>query len=415
MARLTKPLTDTELKTTKPKDKEYNLADGSGLQLRVKPNGSKLWLLNYTHPITKKRQNLSIGNYPDISLALARKLAQDARTLIAQRIDPKTHRDEQIAVKAAIVEHTFKNIAIEWFERKQESITEAHAASTWRSIKLHLLPELGKVPISQLTSPMVIATLRPVEAKGSLETVKRLSQRINEIMIYAVNTGLIHTNPLAGIKAVFKKPRKAHLAAMPPNELPELMLAIANASIKKVTRFLLEWQLHTMTRPNEAAAARWDEINFDDKLWVIPAARMKMRRDHVIPLTEQTLVLLEAIKPLTGHREYIFPAERDPKTHCNVQTANAALKRMGLKDRTTAHGFRSLASTTLNEHGFDADVIEAALAHTDKNQVRSAYNRSIYLERRRALMAWWSEYIMEAARGNLSLAGYGKHLSLVSK
>ncbi|MFP8843781.1 integrase domain-containing protein [Shewanella baltica] len=377
MARLAKPLSDTEIKTAKPKDKEYNLADGSGLQIRIKPNGSKLWLLNYSHPITKKRQNLSLGSYPDISLLSARKLAQEARTLIAHGADPKAHREEQIAAKAAIVEHTFGRISAEWFDQKKDAITEDHAAATWRSFKRHLLPSLKDIPISQITAPMVITFLRPIEAKGNLETVKRLAQRLNEVMIYAVNTGLIPANPLSGIKAIFKKPRKEHLAAMKPSELPELMQAIANASIKKVTRFLIEWQLHTMTRPNEAAAARWDEINFEERIWHIPSTRMKMRRDHIIPLTEQTLALLQAIKPISGHREFIFPAERDPKTHCNVQTANAALVRMGLKNRTTAHGFRSLASTTLNEQGFDPDVIEAALAHTDKNQVRSAYNRSM--------------------------------------
>lgn len=385
MARLAKPLSDTEIKTAKPKDKEYNLADGSGLQIRIKPNGSKLWLLNYSHPITKKRQNLSLGSYPDISLLSARKLAQEARTLIAHGTDPKAHREEQMAAKAAIVEHTFGRISAEWFDQKKDAITEDHAAATWRSFKRHLLPSLKDIPISQITAPMVITFLRPIEAKGNLETVKRLAQRLNEVMIYAVNTGLIPANPLSGIKAIFKKPHKEHLAAMKPSELPELMQAIANASIKKVTRFLIEWQLHTMTRPNEAAAARWDEINFEERIWHIPSTRMKMRRDHIIPLTEQTLALLQAIKPISGHREFIFPAERDPKTHCNVQTANAALVRMGLKNRTTAHGFRSLASTTLNEQGFDPDVIEAALAHTDKNQVRSAYNRSIYLERRRVM------------------------------
>ena len=415
MARLAKSLSDTKIKTAKPKDKEYNLADGSGLQIRIKPNGSKLWLLNYSHPITKKRQNLSLGSYPDISLLSARKLAQEARTLIAHGIDPKAHREEQMAAKAAIVEHTFGRISAEWFDQKKDAITEDHAAATWRSFKRHLLPSLKDIPISQITAPMVISFLRPIEAKGNLETVKRLAQRLNEVMIYAVNTGLIHANPLSGIKAIFKKPRKEHLAAMKPSELPELMQAIANASIKKVTRFLIEWQLHTMTRPNEAAAARWDEINFEERIWHIPSTRMKMRRDHIIPLTEQTLALLQAIKPISGHREFIFPAERDPKTHCNVQTANAALVRMGLKNRTTAHGFRSLASTTLNEQGFDPDVIEAALAHTDKNQVRSAYNRSIYLERRRVMMTWWSEYIMDAAKGNLSLAHNARNLRLVAQ
>ncbi|WP_172591675.1 integrase domain-containing protein [Shewanella xiamenensis] len=404
MAKSTKQLSDTEIRAAKPKEKEYNLFDGLGLRLRIKPNGSKLWLLNYTRPTDKKRTNLSLGSYPEISLAKARALVLDARTLLAQNIDPKFHKDQAIAAETALKVNTFEKVAADWFEIKRDSITAEHAAKTWSSLELHILPYLGKTPIGQITAPMVIKIFRPLEAKGTLETVKRLSQRINEIMIFAVNTGLIHANPLSGIKAAFKKPKKQNMAAMPPAELPELMRTIANANIRRTTRFLIEWQLHTMTRPNEAAAARWDEIDINERLWVIPAERMKMNREHIIPLSDECLAILKALKHISGNREYLFPADRDPKTHCNVQTANAALKRMGLQDRTTAHGLRSLASTTLNEQGFDWDVVEAALAHTDRNQVRSAYNRAKYLERRKEMMDWWSKHIVKAAVSNASLA-----------
>ncbi|MFB2636428.1 integrase domain-containing protein [Shewanella bicestrii] len=404
MAKSTKQISDTEIRAAKPKEKEYNLFDGLGLRLRIKPNGSKLWLLNYTRPTDKKRTNHSLGSYPEISLAKARALVLDARTLLAQNIDPKIHKDQTVAAETALKVNTFEKVAGDWYEIKQDSITAEHAAKTWSSLELHILPYLGKTPIGQITAPMVIKIFRPLEAKGTLETVKRLSQRINEIMIFAVNTGLIHANPLSGIKAAFKKPKKQNMAAMPPAELPELMRTIANASIRRTTRFLIEWQLHTMTRPNEAAAARWDEIDINERLWVIPAERMKMNREHIIPLSDECLAILKALKLISGNREYLFPADRDPKTHCNVQTANAALKRMGLQDRTTAHGLRSLASTTLNEQGFDWDVVEAALAHTDRNQVRSAYNRAKYLERRKEMMDWWSKHIVKAAISNASLA-----------
>ncbi|QUN04775.1 tyrosine-type recombinase/integrase [Shewanella yunxiaonensis] len=404
MARSTKQLSDTEIRAAKPKDKEYNLFDGLGLRLRIKPNGSKLWLLNYTRPTNKKRANLSLGSYPAISLAKARALVLDARALLAENIDPKLHREQAAAAEAALKVNTFEKVASDWFEIKRDSITSDHAAKTWSSLQLHILPYLGSTPIGQVTAPMVISIFRPIEAKGSLETVKRLSQRINEIMVYAVNTGLIHANPLSGIKAAFKKPKKQHMAAMVPSELPELMQSLAYASIRRTTRFLIEWQLHTMTRPNEAAAARWDEINFDDRIWVIPAERMKMKKEHIIPLSNESLSILNNLKQISGNREYLFPADRDPKKHCNEQTANAALKRMGLQDRTTAHGLRSLASTTLNEQGFDFDVVEAALAHTDRNQVRSAYNRATYLERRREMMNWWSKHIVQASVSNASLA-----------
>ncbi len=202
------------------------------------------------------------------------------------------------------------------------------------------------------------------------------------------------------------------MAALKPNELPELMNAITNASIKKVTRFLIEWQLHTMSRPAEAAGARWGEIDLENKLWIVPAERMKKRKEHKVPLTAQTIALLEELKPISGHRDFLFPSDRDPKKPCNSQTANMALKRMGFENRLVSHGLRSLASTTLNEQGFGPDDIEAALAHVDKNQVRSAYNRTDYLERRRPMMSWWSEHITAASEGNISLAGR-KELKLV--
>jgi len=249
---------------------------------------------------------------------------------------------------------------------------------------------------------MVIKTLRPIEAKGSLETVKRLSQRLNEIMTYGVNSGMIFANPLSGIRAVFKKPKKENMAALPPEELPELMLEIANASIKRTTRCLIEWQLHTMTRPAEAATTRWVDIDFERRVWTIPPERMKKRRPHSIPLSDQAMSLLEILKSHSGHREYVFPADRNPRTHANSQTANMALKRMGFQDRLVSHGMRSMASTLLNEHGWDPELIEVALAHVDKDEVRSAYNRADYIERRRPMMAWWSEYILKASTGNLS-------------
>jgi integrase len=250
---------------------------------------------------------------------------------------------------------------------------------------------------------MIIKLLRPIEAKGSLETVKRLSQRLNEIMAYGVNCGLIFANPLSGIRAAFKKPQKENMPALPPEELPDLMLAIANASIKRITRCLIEWQLYTMTRPAEAAGTTWAEIDFEKRIWTIPKERMKKRRAHPIPLSDQTLALLETLKPYSGHREHVFPADRNPRTHANSQTANMALKRMGFQDRLVSHGLRSMASTILNEHGWDPELIEVALAHVDKDEVRSAYNRADYIERRRPMMVWWSAYIQKAATGNLSV------------
>jgi integrase len=394
-------LSDLQLKALKAEGKDYVLTDGNGLQLRVRVNGSMHWNFNYRHPVTKKRINMGLGTYPSTSLAQARKKTVEAREVLAQEIDPKEQRDILRQARRAVTEYTFENVASAWFELKKDSVTPAYAEDIWRSLKLHLFPDLGTTPLSNINAPMVIRLLRPLETKGSLETVKRLAQRLNEIMTYGVNSGLIFANPLSGIRAVFKKPKKQNMAALPTDELPELMVQIANASIKRITRCLLEWQLHTMTRPAEAATTRWADINFEKNIWTIPPERMKKRRAHSIPLTKQSLALLEMIKPYSGHREYVFPADRNPRTHTNSQTANMALKRMGFEGRLVSHGMRSMASTILNEHGWEPELIEVALAHVDKDEVRSAYNRAEYIERRRPMMAWWSEYIQKAATGSL--------------
>jgi integrase len=413
MARVTKPLTNTEVKQAKPKAKEFNLVDGDGLALRVKPNGSKLWVFNYFRPYTKKRTTLSFGSYPALSLADARNKRNTAKELLAKDIDPQEHRDEISRLNDIAHSNTLEHIANKWLELKKTTVSGNHAMDTWRSLELHIFPNLGKVPIHKITAIKTIDVIQPIAAKGSLETVKRLCQRLNEIMVYAVNTGIISSNPLTGISKAFQLPVKQHLPTLKPEQLPLLMSALTQASIKLTTRCLIEWQLHTMVRPSEAAGTRWNEIDFDNGLWNIPVERMKQKKPHVVPLTSQCIELLEVMRPISSRSQFVFPSDRNPKTHTNPQTANMALKRMGFDKQLVSHGLRSLASTVLNEQGFDADVIEAALAHTGKNEVRNAYNRTNYLERRKPLMTWWSEYIDRAAIGNMSLSGK-KGLKIVS-
>ena len=389
----TRPLTNTEVKQAKPKDKIYKLGDGDGLQLRVMPSGNKTWLFDYVKPLSKKRSSLGLGSYPAISLADARRRRDTARELVAKGIDPKEYKEQVQRRERNISENSLEKVASDWFNVKKHDVTPDYAEDIWRSLELHIMPKLGKQPISRINAPEAIETLKPIAYKGNLETVRRLCQRLNEVMNFAVNTGLAQANPLYGIKSAFQKPKKNLMPSLKPNELPELMDALNYASIKLVTRCLIEWQLHTMVRPSEAVGARWSEIDFDELIWYIPAERMKKGKEHHVPLTSQTIKILNRLKPISGHREYIFPADRNPNVHMNSQTANAALKRMGFQKRLVAHGMRALASTTLNEHGFDPDVIETALAHVDKNQVRRAYNRADYLERRREMMEWWSLHI----------------------
>ncbi len=214
MAKIIKPLTNTEVKQAKPKEKVYTLSDGGGLQLRIKPNGSKLWLLDYKRPYTKKRTCLSLGAYPALSIAEARKKRTEAKELLAKDIDPQEHRDEQSRISEKAHNNTLEYIAAQWLEVKKADISADHAADTWRSIELHIFPNLGKVPTHKITAIKAIDTLKPIAAKGSLETIKRLCQRLNEIMIYAVNAGIIESNPLTGISKAFQKPAKQHLPTL---------------------------------------------------------------------------------------------------------------------------------------------------------------------------------------------------------
>lgn len=401
MAKKVNPLTNTQVKQAKPKDKIYKLSDGDGLQLRIMPNGSKQWLLDYFKPFTKKRTSLSLGAYPEVSILEARKKRVASRELLAKDIDPKEYKDDQHREQLLLASHTLKSVATDWFAIKKTTIADVTAKSLWRKFENHVFPKLGHRPIDKILAPEAIEALKPLAAKGNLETTGKIIGHLNNIMTHALNTGILQHNPLSGIRSAFSAPKVTNMPTIKPDELGKLMKDISYASIKLVTRCLIEWQLHTMTRPSESAKAEWLEIDLENKLWVIPAERMKMRLEHKVPLTEQTMEILERLKPITGHRKHLFPSHIDHKRHCNVETANKALIRMGYKNRLVAHGLRALASTTLNEQEFNADVIESALSHVDKNEVRRAYNRSEYLDSRRELMCWWSEHIEQAAIGKL--------------
>jgi len=241
---------------------------------------------------------------------------------------------------------------------------------------------------------MLVEALEPIKARGALETIRRLVQRINEIMIYAVNTGLINANPASGIGMAFEKPKKQHMPTLRPEELPVLMRSLELSNLSIPTRCLIIWQLLTLVRPSEASGARWAEIDFNARLWLIPSERMKANREHIVPLSPQALNILKMMSPISAHSEYIFPSRSNPKQPMNSQTANAALKRIGYGGKLVAHGLRSIASTAMNEEGFNPDVIESALAHTDKNEVRKAYNRSTYIRKRVELMNWWGSKVL---------------------
>ena len=414
MPKLAAPLTDIQIRRAKPKDKEYSLSHGQGLSLRVRTSGTKEWVLRYKRPFTGVRTAIKLGNYPDLTIVDVQKEHTDCLNLLAKDVDPLEARTSKGREEHASKTNTLELVAAKWFDVKKTKITEDFAKDVWRSLDSHIFPRLGKYPISQIDAPMVIEAINPVAARGNLETVKRLCQRLNEIMTFAVNSGLIHHNPLTGIREGFANPLKKHNPTLEPNQLPLLMETLHRASIKLPTRVMIEWQLHTMVRPGESAGVRWEEINLDEKTWTIPPARMKKKREHIVPLSPQALALLEVMRPISGHREYVFTSQRDPLRHANQGSPNVALGRMGFKGILTAHGMRALASTTLNEEAFDYDIIEMALAHIDPNETRRSYNHAKYLPRRRVMMDWWSNRIDEAATGNMSMAASTRGLRAVN-
>ncbi|MEN4692706.1 integrase domain-containing protein [Pantoea agglomerans] len=397
MARMTRPLTNNEILKAKPQEKDFTLHDGDGLFLLIKTSGKKLWRFRYQRPRSSSRTNLSLGSYPALTLAAARQMRDQYLSLLAQEIDPQKQQEEVSEQRQIELDSIFSVVAERWFQLKSKSVTEDYAKDIWRSLEKDIFPTIGEISVQALKARTIVEALEPIKARGALETVRRLVQRINEIMIYAVNTGLIDANPASGVGMAFEKPKKQNMPTLRPEELPTLMRSLNMSNLSVPTRCLIEWQLLTLVRPSEASGAQWVEIDLDTKLWTIPAERMKSKREHVIPLSTQALEILEVMKPMSAHRKHVFPSRNDPKQAMNSQTANAALKRIGFGGKLVAHGLRSIASTALNEAGFNPDVIEAALAHSDKNEVRRAYNRSTYIAQRADLMNWWGGFVRNSS------------------
>lgn len=393
MARITRPLTNNEILKAKPRDKDFTLHDGDGLFLLVKTSGKKLWRFRYQRPNSTSRTNLSLGAYPALTLAAARQIRDQHLSLLAQDIDPQQQQEIVSEQRQIELDSVFSTVAANWFQLKSKSVTPDYAKDIWRSLDKDVFPAIGEIPVQEIKARTIIEALEPIKARGALETVRRLVQRINEIMIYAVNTGLLDGNPASGVGMAFERPKKQNMPTLRPEELPNLMRTLVMSNLSVPTRCLIELQLLTLVRPSEASGARWEEIDLDAKLWTIPAERMKAKREHVVPLSPQALQVLGFMKSISEHREHVFPSRNDPKQSMNSQTANAALKRIGYGGKLVAHGLRSIASTAMNEAGLNPDVIESALAHADKNEVRRAYNRSTYLEQRVELMRWWGSYV----------------------
>lgn len=398
MARKITGLTNTQVERAKYDPNGKNeLNDGNGLFLQLMTAGSKIWRFRYNHPTTNKRTKTTIGNYPEITLAQARQQREEWRALLAQGIDPQTHKARLEREQELAEANTFLAVAEKWRAKKQGEITEKTLAKYWSSLRLHIFPFIGMYPIAEIVPTLALIPLQRVEQRNNFDMANRLGNYINEILNFAVNGGLIPFNPCLKMNKTLKQAKKANNPRIKSEELPEFMQALAQANIEPQTRTLIQFQMLTMARPGEASGARWAEIDLHQKLWTIPAERMKAREPHTVPLSTQAVKLLEKMQPITGRFEFIFPKHGNNKAPMNPATANTAIKRMGYAGRQTAHGLRGLARTYLAEQNTNHEHAEACLAHKTGGNVSLAYNHATYLEQRKAIMQKWGDFVEQSA------------------
>jgi integrase len=390
-----KSLSDAKVRNAKPRLRPYKLSDGEGLFLVVVPSGSKYWRLRYF--VDGKEKLLALGVYPHINLADARDRRAQARKLLAAGRDPAEAKKEAKRVETLKSANAFEVVAREWVGKRTHEWAPSSAEITLARLEQHVLPKLGPRPIAEIGAPEVLAMLRVVEARGTLETARRVMQLTGQIFMYAIATGRAQRNPVPDLRGALKTPVTKHRSYLKATELPEFLRNLEGYDGNPQTKLALRLLLLTFVRTTELRAAQWTEIDWKKAEWCIPAERMKMKELHIVPLSRQAIAVLRELEKHSGQRPYIFLNEHNSATFMSENTMLFALYRMGYRSRATGHGFRSTASTILNEHEFRPDVIERQLAHSERDTVRAAYNHAQYLPERRKMMQWWADYLDKAA------------------
>jgi len=392
------PLTDAAVKNAKPRTKAYKMADGGGLYLEVLPTGGKSWRMKYRIDGPEKR--LTFGLWPDVTLKQARQLRDEARALVARGICPRTARKQEKA-KALADAVTFEKVAREWLTKISPTWVASHAEKMIKRFEKELFPWLGVRPIREITPAELLAVIRRIEARGANDTARRMLQSSGQVFRYAVACGLAERDISADLKGALQPRRiKHHASVTDPKEVSRLLLGIDNYSGSFVVRCALRFVSLVFVRPGELRQAEWSEFDLDKAEWRIPAVRMKMKVQHIVPLARQAVAILQELYPLTGTGRYVFPGRGAGFRPMSENALNAALRYMGFeKTEMTSHGFRSMASTLLNEMGFPPDVIERQLAHGERDTVRAAYNFAQYLPERRRMMQAWADYLEKLKNG----------------
>lgn len=397
------PLTDVAIRNAKPRDKPYKVGDTLGLFLLVQPSGGKLWRVKYR--IDGKEKKLAIGIYPQVGLAEARRRRDAARELVAAGKDPGREKQREKVRSRIQAETTFDAIAAEFCQKRRRDGQKAWAVSTATRSEylLSLLKgSIGKLPITDIEPADVLIAVRKIERKGQLESARRTLQLAGAVFRYAVATARLASDPTRDLRGALTAPTVTHYGAIiDPARVGELLRAIDGYEGQPITKLAMQLAPHVFVRPGELRHAEWDEFDLEGALWTIPAGKTKMRKDHLVPLSRQSIAILEDLQAMTGPNGYVFPSIRSRKRPMSDNTINAGLRRLGYStDEMTAHGFRAMASTLLNESGkWHPDAIERALAHGDSDRIRAAYHRGAHWKERVAMARWWSDHLDQLRKG----------------
>ncbi len=386
-------LTDTAARSAKPGDKPFKLADEKGLFLLVHPNGSKYWRLKYR--FAGKEKVLALGVYPEVRLAEARERRDQARKNLANGIDPSTAKRLSKQAVTLAHENSFEAVAREWFAKYSPGWAASHGDKIIRRFERDVFPWIGSRPIGEINAPELLTVLRRIEIRGALETAHRAHQNCGQVFRYAVATGRAERDPSHDLRGALPPTKERHHPSITdPKAIGALLRAIEGYQGAFVTKCALRLAPLLFVRPGELRKAEWCEIDLDKAEWRIPAEKMKMRAVHIVPLSAQAVATLRELHPLTGSGKHVFPGARNRNRPMSENTVNAALRRLGYsKDDMTGHGFRSMASTILNEQGWNRDAIERQLAHGERDSIRAAYNYAEHLPERREMMQHWSNYL----------------------
>ena len=385
------PLTDAKVRAAKPQSKTYRLSDERGMYLEVTPTGGKYWRFKYR--VLGREKRLAIGVYPTVSLSEARKSRDEARLQLASGIDPSANKKAERLAKSGA--DSFEQIAREWYESQSTNWAPSHADKVIGRLNREVFPWIGSIAANKITAPDLLELLRRIEFRGHVETAHRTHQIVSRVFRYAIATGRAERDPAADLRGALKPYRSKNLASIKdPKRAGELLRAIDSFSGTFVVLCALKLAPLVFVRPGELRGANWAEFDLAKAEWRIPAERMKMRSPHLIPLSRQSVAILNELQPFTGPVGYVFPSARSRTRSMSENAITAALRRLEYSgDEMTGHGFRSMASTLLHEQGWNPHAIERQLAHAEGNTVKAAYNYAEYLDERRKMMQAWADYL----------------------